>query len=342
VSPISREAFLTSQVFHVGYPKSGSKTIQTLLRASGVNFLGKPYLNAEAEYFVREDLSFGDLRQLPLERLRVMRRTLCSGSPVISDEILSGIGLAHSIAANSLLQILDNLSLLTSGDFIAFVILRRPAALIRSYFGQLVRMGAHLSFDQFCSLVLLRRHRWLFRGLDYGSLLRSDYYRSGRLRVALFEDLFQEREHLVGFMRGLGATTLPASLHELQTNPSVTDAVIDFIARYGRDNPAGWIHSQITRPSAQEYEWLERLPLAERELHMSLWQDERREGLETSQIQDALARDARARASSNPERRPPSAAHIALLGAIALANEGVPSAFPEIGFDRHRYFVPDA
>ena len=155
------------QIFHLGYPKSGSTTIQDLLKAdSSLNFLGKPYSDPEAEYHVREHLSFGDLRQLPAATLIDMRRHLTVGQPIISDEILSGVGFAHGIAANSLLQIVDNIELLTDGDFVAYVVLRQPDAFIRSYYNQLVRMGARMTFDQFCSLVLMRPHHWVFRSLD--------------------------------------------------------------------------------------------------------------------------------------------------------------------------------
>lgn len=142
------------QVFHLGYPKSGSTTIQQLLADDpGINFLGKPFRSPEAEYMVREHLPFSDLRQLPSATVERIREVLCTGQPIISDEILSGVGFAHGIASNSLLQIVDNIELLTGGDFVAHVVLRQPAGFIRSYFGQIVRMGGRITFEQFCSLV---------------------------------------------------------------------------------------------------------------------------------------------------------------------------------------------
>lgn len=327
-----------TQSFHVGYPKSGSTTIQTLLRASGIPFLGKPYADGDAEYYVREYLSFGDLRQLPREQVANMREKLCAGSPVISDEILSGIGFAHGIAANSLLQILDNLSLLTNGDFIAFVVLRRPASLVRSYFGQLVRMGARMSFDQFCSLVLLRRHRWLFRALDYASLLRSDYYKSGRLRIRLFEDLFSKEHQLAGLLKDLGVSSAPDAPGQVRANTSDTDSFTDILAQDGRDSPADWIHSQVTRPSVQEFGWIERLPLEEQQLHLSLWQSERSDAIQALQLRSAQAREALMRSGRNTAPRPRSAASRALLDAVALVNSGIAVDYPELGFDRHAYF----
>lgn len=328
------------QTFHIGYPKSGSTTIQELLkRDGGVNFLGKPYRAPEAEYHVREHLVFGDLRQLPEATVAQMRASLCTGSPVISDEILSGVGFAHGIAANSLLQILDNIAMLTGGDYVAHVVLRRPEDFIRSYYAQIIRMGGRASFEQFCSLVLLRRHRWVFRSLDFGAILRSAPYREGKLRPVLFEDLFQEKQ-LAPYMREtFGVTGLPDDPAALQANPSDPDVVLDLAAAHLPENPSARLHIQVTRPSIQELAWAERRPEEERNLHRRLWATELAQFNQITQLARNVMERARQVAAGNTAKRPMTPAFEALLKAIHSTNAGVAEAHPELGFARHRYFV---
>lgn len=242
------------QTFHLGYPKSGSTTIQDLLAADpSLHVLGKPYGNAEAEYHVREHPTFGDLRQLPPATISDMKRVLTTGQPIISDEILSGVGFAHGIAANSLLQIVDNIEILTNGDFVAHVVFRQPDAFIRSYYNQLVRMGARMTFDQFCSLVLMRPHHWVYRALDYGSILRSRGHREGRLKPVLFETLFKDGK-LGDFMRdAFGVSVLPEVPTDQRSNRSDTDSAIDYAAPRLPLNPSAWIELEVTQPSQQDY-----------------------------------------------------------------------------------------
>ena len=327
------------QIFHLGYPKSGSTTIQDLLRADpSLNFLGKPYSDPEAEYHVREHLTFGDLRQLPAATLADMRRLLTAGQPIISDEILSGVGFAHGIAANSLLQIVDNIDLLTGGDFVAHVVLRQPDAFIRSYFNQLVRMGARMTFDQFCSLVLMRPHHWVFRSLDYGSILRSRAHRDGKLRPVLFETLFKDQK-LGDFMRdAFGIAKLPEVPTSQQSNQSETDSVADYAAPRLPLNPTSWIELQVTQPSLQEYLWLERLPPDARDHHQSVWSFQYREATALNDDHLRTLGEARAQMGRRTGKRPVTPMFRRLLDAIAATNRGVAEEFPELAFARHNYF----
>lgn len=327
------------QTFHLGYPKSGSTTIQDLLKADpALNVLGKPYRDPDAEYHVREYLTFGDLRQLPRATIAEMRQALTAGQPVVSDEILSGVGFAHGIAANSLLQIVDNIDTLTDGDFVAHVVFRQPEAFIRSYFNQLVRMGARLTFDQFCSLVLIRPHHWVYRALDYGSILRSRPHREGRLKPVLFETLFGE--HRLGdFMRdAFGIARLPEIPTDQQSNRSETDSVADYAAPRLPLNPASWIELQVTQPSAQEYLWLERLPAEARNQHEAVWSFQHREAQHINEDYLSTLSDARARMGRRTGKRPMTAMLRRLLDAIAETNRGVAEEFPALGFARHNYF----
>lgn len=327
------------QTFHVGYPKSGSTTIQDLLKADdSIDFLGKPYRDHEAEYHVREHLSFGDLRQLPAATLDDMRRRLCDGQPIISDEILSGVGLAHGIAANSLLQIVDNIEMLTEGDFVAYVVFRQPDAFIRSYYNQLVRMGARMTFDQFCSLVLLRPHHWVYRSLDYGAILRSRPCREGKLKPVLFETLFKDGG-LDDFMRAaFGMARLPEVPTDQRSNRSETDSAADYAAPRLPLNPASSIELQVTQPSVQEYEWLDRLQPDVREHHRSVWSFQHGELQDTMSEYLATLTQARARFGSHAGKRPATPMLRRLLDAIAQTNRGVAEAFPELDFARHNYF----
>lgn len=327
------------QTFHVGYPKSGSTTIQDLLKADAtINFLGKPWRDPEAEYHVREHLTFGDLRQLPQATLAEMRRCLCDGEPIISDEILSGVGFAHGIAANSLLQIIDNIEILTGGDFVAYVVFRQPDAFIRSYYNQLGRMGARMTFEQFCSLVLLRPHHWVYRSLDYGAILRSRAYRDGKLKPVLFETLFKD-DGLGDFMRqAFGMATLPEVPTSQHSNKSETDSVVDYAAPRFPLNPGSSIELQVTQPSTQEYQWLERLPEDIKAQHKSLWTFQLGETRDALGDYRATLNDARTRFGQRGGKRPVTPMFRRLLDAVAETNRGVADEFPELGFARHNYF----
>lgn len=295
------------QIFHVGYPKSGSTTIQDLLAADQtVNFLGKPYRTKDAEYLVREYLPFSDLRQLPDSELERLRAIVCDGCPIVSDEILSGVGFAHGLAANSLLQVLDNIDVLTGGEFVAYVVLRQPASFIRSYFGQIVRMGGRLRFDQFCSLVMLRRHHWVFRALNFRSIFNSSYFKDGRLKPVLFETLFQDRG-LGDFLRSaFGLETIPDSPESSKSNPSDTDSVIDFLGPRTPENPSAMIGLQVTEPSIQEYEWISRMPPEQRQWHRELWSESSQRARELSAETFSLQKQARQTLGQHRGKRPVS------------------------------------
>jgi hypothetical protein len=327
------------QIFHLGYPKCGSTTIQNLLHADpAVNFLGKPYRTPEAEIYVREHLAFSDLRQLPAATLADMRRVLCEGQPIISEELLSGVGFAHGMAANSLLQVVDNIDRLTGGDFEAHVILRQPAGLLRSHYGQIARMGGALSFDQYCSLILLRRHHWLMAGLNYRNILDSDACRSGKLKPVLFEELFAGGG-LADYMRKVfGARNIPDAPEKIRDNSSDTDSVIDHSARSNPHNPAIWIELSATRPSLQEYRWIDRLPEPRRTAFLTLWRPQLMEGARLEQEAIANLIETRRALGHHRGRRPVSELFAALLAEIADVNEGVIEDFPHLPFARHGYF----
>ena len=332
------------QVFHLGYPKSGSTTIQAFLRADpSINFLGKPYRTPEAEDFVRRYLPFSDLRQVPAAFLQSMRRELCEGAPIISEELLSGVGFRHGIASNSLLQVVDNIDLLTEGQFVAHVVFRRPADFLRSYYGQIAKMGGRFSFDQFCSLVLLRRHQWVFQALNFRTILQSAPTRSGKLQFALFEQLFAGKG-LADYMRAtFGAKNLPDNAATRFTNVSDTDSALDSAAPHHPVNPANSLEYQVTRPSLQEHAWVDKLPEAERDMHIYLWLRERAEAVALQE--QALKNMDKARAALRHHRgkRPVSPVFRQLLTEIAELNAGLDQDFPELGLARHRYFeVPSA
>lgn len=328
------------QIFHLGYPKCGSTTIQDLLKAdAAVNFLGKPYRTSSAEYYVREYLPFADLRQLPYSELQAMRAELCTGTPVISEELLSGIGFRHGVATNSLFQTLDNIELLTGGNFVACIILRRPMDFIRSYFGQLARMGAVISFDQFCSLALVRRHHWLMQALNYRALLGSKRARDGQLKVALFEQLFAGKG-LEGYMRStFGSQNLPDSPWAVGSNPSDTDSVLDAVAHHNPVNPANSLELQITRPSLQEHVWIDALPPADRDMHQRLWARERAVGVSLQNEAIANLTHARAALGNRRGRRPVSEPFRRLLAEVFAVNAGLAEDFPQLQLAEHGYFA---
>lgn len=332
------------QLFHLGYPKSGSTTIQALLHADKtINFLGKPYRTREAEEYVRRYLPYSDLRLVPAALLAAMRRELCEGAPIISEELLSGVGFRHGIASNSLLQVVDNIDLLTEGQFVAQVVFRRPADFLRSYYGQIAKMGGRLTFDQFCSLVLLRRHQWVLQALNFRAILHSAPARSGKLQFALFEQLFAGKG-LNDYLRStFGMTTLPEDAASLFTNMSDTDSALDHAAPNHPVNPANSLEIQVTQPSLQEHAWIDGLPDADRSMHLSLWLRERGEAVAAQEKALQNMERSRVALSKHRGKRPLSPIFRHLLAEIAALNAGLDEDFPELGFGKYRYFeVPAA
>jgi hypothetical protein len=329
------------QIFHVGYPKSGSTTIQELLAADPtINFLGKPYRTKEAEYLVREFLPFSDLRQLPASEVERLRAAVGEGHPIVSDEVLSGVGFAHGLTANSLLQVLDNIDVLTGGEFVAHLVLRQPASFVRSYYGQLVRMGARMKFDQFCSLVLVRRHHWVFRGLNFRAILNSKYFKDGRMKPVLFESLFHEKSLSTFLRSAFKLETVPESAESAKYNSSDTDSVIDYLGPRTPDNPAAMIGLQVHEPSAQEYEWITRMPPEESQWHSGLWTENRQRASAAFSEMAGLQKEARQTLAKHRGKRPVSPIFRHLIAEVAQVNEGLDQDFPNLGFARHRYFDP--
>lgn len=329
------------QIFHVGYPKSGSTTIQEMLAADpAINFLGKPYRSKDAEYLVREYLPFSDLRQLPNSALERLRAVVCEGHPIVSEEVLSGVGFAHGLAANSLLQILDNLDVLTNGEFVAHLVLRQPASFLRSYYGQLVRMGARMRFDQFCSLVMLRRHHWVFRALNFRAILNSKYSKDGRLKTVLFESLFHDKG-LNAFLRSsFNLETVPESPESKKHNSSDTDSVIDYLGPRTPANPTAMIELQVIEPSAQEHHWINRMPPDESKWHSGLWTENRQRAFAMFSEMVDLQKEVRRALARHRGNRPVSPIFRQLVAEVAQVNEGLDHDFPDLGFARHRYFDP--
>lgn len=330
---------MTTPLFHIGFPKSGSTTIQDILSTTpGLGFLGKPYRSPAVERLIRYTLPYGDLRQFSSAEIARMRQTLAGENVIVSDEILSGLGFAHTLAANSILAILDNIDRLTGSDFRAVVLLRRPHDFLRSFHGQLVKMGARLSMDQFCSLVLLRREFWVFRGLNYLALMRAPIVRSGQLRVLLFEDVFASPQAFSGFMATFGVTTPGLDPAVNRANVSLPDTVTDFLGAKNPDMPAAWFDMRATLPSHDEIVQINHLPVEDRALHLPLWQDDIGRLDRDLRAQGALAGSALANLGMHLGKRPTSAAFQRLLAEIAAVNAGIDDEFPEIGFARQRYF----
>lgn len=327
------------QVFHLGYPKCGSTTIQQVLRADpAVNFLGKPYRTPAAEYCVREYLPFADLRQLPADRLAAMRAELCSGNPIISEELLSGIGFRHGIATNSLMQTIDNIELLTQGEYRAHVLLRRPFDLVRSYYGQLAKVGVRMSFDQFCSLVLLRRHHWVFQALNYRAIMESPRTRSGRLGVRLFENVFSGGNLAQYLEETFGSRAGPVDAASARTNMSDSDSTLDAAAAHYPLNPASAMELLVSRPSIQEQVWIDDLPEPDRSMHVAIWASERAEAMAMQDQTLATIAKARAAFGNRRGKRPVSPVFRRLLAEVAKVNAGLDADFPDFGFAEYRYF----
>lgn len=326
-----------TRIFHLGLPKAGSTTLQRCIQSTGeLNYLGKnPYTCDELAYLVRTLLPFSDLRSLPLPVLDHYAKMIPPGS-FVSDEILSGVGFMHGMAANSVHQILDNIDLLTGGDYRALLILRRPEDFLASYYAQLVKMEARLSFDQFCSLVLLRQHSWVFAALNYGALLRSVAFRSGKLRIFLFEDLFSSPSGLGTFLNACGLTTPvdPATLPGSQTSPA--DAVVDLMAQTNPYNPGLVIDLTVLHPSLQEFLTLSAAPPETQHLHQPLWGDQ----FAVLSALRAQAAEARPEAEARSRlRRPRSAIATHLLQEIFATNANLDKV--GLSFDHFGYFRLD-
>lgn len=238
------------------------------------------------------------------------------------------------------MQILDNIDLLTGGEFVAHLVLRQPASFVRSYYGQLVRMGARMTFDQLCSLVMVRRHHWVFRALNFRSILNSRYFKDGRLKPVLFESLFHDKGLSAFLTSAFNLETLPESPESTQYNSSDTDSVLDFLGPRTPANPAAMVELQVSEPSNQEYEWISRMPPEERQGHLEVWSDNRQRAIQLNDETFKLQAHARQTLAKHRGKRPVSPLFRQLVAEVAQVNEGLDEDFPEFGFSRHRYFEP--
>lgn len=314
-------------------PKTGTSTIQQYLTRSGdPRYLGKAYRSSELEHLFRHVIPFSDLRTASISDLRGYRALLGSEC-VISDEIMSGVGFMHGIAANSLFQILDNLSVLTDGDYRAIVVLRRPIDFLRSYHAQLVRMGGRIAFDQFCSLVLLRQHRWVFRSLCVAPILETAK-KDSRLIVHYYEDIFSSSEAFSRFMRGLHYDEVIDHLVD-RVLASYSDEIVDGLARIIPHNPALNIEQIVTAPSHEEYNLIDRSPDAS--LHQAVWDDDRTRLQSDLKAFFEIQQQVLASASGGGNRERGEIFQ-RLMSSIIQANSTVATEYPNSGASRHRYF----
>lgn len=267
-----------------------------------------------------------------------MRKAVCDDAKIVSDEILSGIGFAHGIAANSILQILDNIELLTEGAFEAHVVLRRPRVFLLSYYTQLIRSGQAMTLDQFCSLILMRQHRWVFRALDFRWIIESRHFQGGRLKVWLFEELFAGGTRLAEFMRELGVAQLPPEALRTKANISVTREAAELMRQRMPADPSSWLQQSVSRPSWFEHYWLARYPESQRRFHRAIWRNEALESQAIHQQVEDIANAAAKEADAQPKPAPvQSAALDGIISLLARVNESVRNGY-NIEFEKHRYF----
>jgi len=195
---------------HVGYPKCGSTSLQEAFAATGSALYLKEarqtYLHPDIHEFVREVAPVADVRMCDQNRFRDAFARIFAETEydhaLLSAEILSSVGFAPLGGGLSLPQILENFRRVVDCPIEVVIVLREQFAFLRSYYRQLV--WHDLSFNEFASLVLMRRNRWLYPALDYDRVVRTIAPQVDRVHVFAFESLFFDRSKDAAMLEAIG------------------------------------------------------------------------------------------------------------------------------------------
>lgn len=214
-------------IIHVGFPKCGSSTLQAVFaQCAEINYWGKRqghnFVSAELQEFTRIVAPMSDVRLVGASKFRRHFANLIANSTsntiVISDEVLSSVGMAPRQHSNSLPQIIENFNQVLPHKIEVLIVIREQRSFLKSYYRQYVRGGAPDSYEEFIEHILYNRYRYILPSLNYSNLLQAIRPLVSKLHVAVFEKLFTDVAYRDALCNDIGipeASALIANTHLL-------------------------------------------------------------------------------------------------------------------------------
>lgn len=220
-------------LIHVGMPLCASLNLQTAFAQDpNIHYVGARdggYANPVLEEFLRLSVPFEDSRLNPLPAVRDAFEAEIEAAGdrmlVISDEMLSSIGLAARGQSNSLPQIIENLRQAIGRPIEILWVIREQRAYLSAYYAHWVRAQGVCPFPEFLELALLRRQRFMMPALNYERLGAVMKGQVRALHMLVYERLMTDESYRRARLEALGlagtAEAFPAE--EMEGTPDADE-----------------------------------------------------------------------------------------------------------------------
>ena len=217
-------------IFHIGYPKSASSSIQTsLIRAGGCFYAGRiraGFDGPQGTKVVRGLLMQVSRLALPIPlidrwKAEIEAKAAAAGADtvVVSDEDFSGLE-----AGRLPQERIEVLHQVFGADLHLVIVLRNHAALLRSIYAQKLRAGASLDFVSFALSLAMAEHSGFLANTRFAKVLRFCRQNGIRTKVLLFERIAAEAGYLDACFAELGIALAPL---DRRRNVSPSDQVLE-------------------------------------------------------------------------------------------------------------------
>ncbi|ESZ70708.1 hypothetical protein X727_14020 [Mesorhizobium sp. L103C119B0] len=220
-------------VFHIGFPKTATTSIQAVLpKLSGVFFAGKEQgfvHGKQGELILRRWLPNLTRWNTPVHLIAEWRREIedmaaVAGAATVA---VSEEDLTNFPAAMPPLEICHNIANLF-GPNVSFVfVVRNHWDLLRSTYKERVKNGMPYDFRHFCVDLISTRHYGLLHKWNYANLFSTLAGSGVDMNVFLFERFISERSYQDQFFSLMGAHAPPQAIpHE---NPTPDDQELEWL-----------------------------------------------------------------------------------------------------------------
>ena len=222
-------------IIHVGLPKCGSTSLQAVFpQCNQITYWGKTV----EKKFVTEDLCeftriiahMSDVRLVGARRMKIHFAALLEKSScdvvVLSDEVLSSVGLASGRSSLSLPQIIENFNHVLPCMPEVVLVVREQRSFLKSYYRQHVRSGSPETYQEFIELMLMDKYRFLRPLLNYAAVTNAIRPLVSKLHVLVFEKLFFDVAYCREAFSNLGIDQAAALLAETHMLPAKNDQEI--------------------------------------------------------------------------------------------------------------------
>ncbi|MGV6802475.1 MAG: hypothetical protein ACWA5L_11190 [bacterium] len=214
-------------VFHLGYPKCASSSIQNgLHEIKTATYAGKnrgEYLGANGRHIVRSVLAMSSLATIPYQEVlhwkeAVEKEAKHKGHDLIllSDEIFT----STMVLPRKIDEIITVINRIFGENTEYIFVVRNPAGLIRSNYAQKVKVGYPFDFAQYCDDLWNNPNSSILAQLNFSRIFDYLTARNIKIHVLCFEEIVSNRISLRHFMGTIGVTDFPVELPHSNKSPN--------------------------------------------------------------------------------------------------------------------------